>query len=116
MYTSYFSSPELKKHSEFPSYSIARYTPSGFKGNTLIQLAPPEDLLKWYKSSKQDYIAREQYTERYLEYLESIDIASIVYFIESNAVLLCYEKPESFCHRHILAKVLNEYGYLTTEL
>jgi uncharacterized protein (DUF488 family) len=28
-----------------------------------------------------------------------------------HIVLLCYEKPDSFCHRHLVAKWFNENGF-----
>ncbi len=31
-------------------------------------------------------------------------------------ILLCYEKPENFCHRHILAEWLRKNGYKCEEL
>ena len=31
-------------------------------------------------------------------------------------VMLCYEKPSDFCHRHILAAWLTEHGHTVTEL
>lgn len=32
-----------------------------------------------------------------------------------NIALLCYEKPEDFCHRHLVAEWLTKYGFLCSE-
>lgn len=33
-----------------------------------------------------------------------------------DAVLLCYEKPGDFCHRHLVSQWLNENGIRCSEL
>jgi uncharacterized protein (DUF488 family) len=32
-----------------------------------------------------------------------------------NAILLCYENADSFCHRQLVAKWLNDNGYFIEE-
>jgi hypothetical protein len=35
---------------------------------------------------------------------------------ETDIILLCYEKPNEFCHRHLVANWLSENGYECREL
>ena len=32
-----------------------------------------------------------------------------------HVTLLCYEKPDDFCHRHLVSKWFNEHGYKCEE-
>lgn len=65
------------------------------------------------KPYKDGLITKEEYTERYLQQLDkfSENITGVArYFNESGKdyILLCYEKPDDFCHRHILADYINK--------
>ena len=64
------------------------------------------------KPYKDGTITKEEYTERYLQQLDKFGeniIGVARYFNESGKdyILLCYEKPGDFCHRHILADYIN---------
>ena len=64
------------------------------------------------KPYKDGLITKEEYTERYLQQLDKFNeniIGVSKYFNESGKdyILLCYEKPGDFCHRHILADYIN---------
>ena len=39
-----------------------------------------------------------------------------VYKYLDNKILLCYERPEDFCHRHIIANWFKAYGHECKEL
>ena len=84
----------------------------------------PKDILPRYKHGE---INKEQYTEEYLEFLKqlekecNLDIYEWYLTIEKKenkeVVLLCYEKGEDFCHRHILSKYLeNKHNIKIDEL
>ena len=84
----------------------------------------PKNILPRYKRGE---INKEQYTEEYLEFLKqlekecNIDIYEWYLTIErrenKEVVLLCYEKGEDFCHRHILSKYLeNKHNIKIDEL
>lgn len=84
----------------------------------------PKDILPRYKRGE---INKEQYTEEYLEFLKqlekecNLDIYEWYLTIEKKenkeVVLLCYEKGEDFCHRHILSKYLeNKHNIKIDEL
>lgn len=58
-------------------------------------------------------LEKEPYTVEYRRILEKLDPRRIVTRLANlsngrDVVLLCYEKPEDFCHRQIVAEWLNE--------
>lgn len=72
-----------------------------------VDLAPTWELVDAYKKGDID---ANQYTVRYLELLEERGKTAqeIVDSLPEGAVLLCYEKPSDFCHRHVAAQWLRE--------
>lgn len=91
--------------------AISRYVPKGYDGIRYEKLAPTEEILNKYKNNE---ITEEEYTELYknqvLSKLDPSDVyLDLMYIADSiNIVLLCYESPKQFCHRHILAEWLNK--------
>jgi len=67
-------------------------------------LAPRVELLNAYKKK---WIDEETFEKVYRELLQSRRITGrlIADWLESDkdVILLCYEKPNEFCHRHIVA-------------
>lgn len=111
-YTGYFA--RVSKYKELGLYpvSIARFNPKGTNFFTWSAVAPSEDILRDYKSGKIDEI---EYEFRYRLQLQNRDVLSDLKFIENKissnykgVVLCCYEKSDSFCHRHILASYIKE--------
>ena len=49
------------------------------------------------------------------ETLDKLDPHKVAAELDEK-VLLCYEKSEDFCHRHIIAAWLQHYGYTVKEL
>lgn len=94
--TSYFAN--YRNFGNLKPISISRFPPKGFKGEQRLDLAPGESLLKRYKEG---LVSEEEYEIEYIQGLPQ-DIQ-----LEDNCVLLCYEKKGDFCHRSILAKILN---------
>ena len=62
-------------------------------------LKPPKELVINYKSGK---ITKREYTRIYKEQLNKLDPFKI-YSELKNSLILCWEKPEDFCHRHLIA-------------
>ena len=71
-------------------------------------LAPGWDLVNGIKHGEID---EEEYTKLYKEKLSKISISKVLEQITfycnmygvDNAILLCWENSEDFCHRHIIA-------------
>ena len=116
IYTSYFSS---KKYNKEQGISIARWN-KFWQGESYTDLYPSINLLNWWKSlTKEEQNSEEcqhSYFEAYKEEtLSKLDPHKVAAELEDK-VLLCYEKSEDFCHRHIVAAWLRHYGYVAEEL
>lgn len=111
MYTTYFAN--VKKLDTYRNLvSIARKTPPGFPGRIFLQLAPPEELL-WRTKNSGDY---NSYIEEYYEMLYELDVHKIAKELGPDAVLVCYEGKDKFCHRHLVAMWLSDAGYSVVEI
>lgn len=109
IWTSYFA----RNGSHPNAVSIARIKPRFVNCRENLLLAPPEGLLWNYKNGRID---EKQYTDFYIAMLENIGFETIDKGLSDGDVLLCYEKYDKFCHRHILAKWLRQHGYEVAEL
>ena len=89
IYTSYYAKARYIKDAVLVQISNSAPMQTDY---TIRPAIPAWSLVAAHKTKR---ITNEQYTERYI----------------ADIILLCYEKPGNFCHRHILAKKLNEdYG------
>lgn len=107
IYTSYFSK-RLK--SDIVKISIALWPPRDFKGASLPELAPSQEMLHKYKDCA-DY-GNAEYMQDFETILDQLDAELIYKKIEKiakghDAALLCYEKT-GFCHRHLVGAWLIE--------
>ena len=124
IYTGYFAKIKGVPHYYIP-ISICAKPPNGYNGLQYKKLAPTYSILMEYKRNPD----KELYTRRFkIEVLDKLNPDVVVsellsltgntkgleYFPEP--VLVCYEKPTEFCHRHLVADWLNQYGYSVEEL
>lgn len=110
VYTSYYA---LAKELNDTDYIFIRISNSKPKWWTKPLLSLPEVFPEWriVDGVKKEIISEEQYTTEYQKMLNGLDknkILEKIYLTEEgqgykNVVLLCYETPDKFCHRHILA-------------
>ena len=112
IYTGYFAK-EKYYPKRLKRYCITRFRPKWLSPDikTIEGLAPTKNILLDYKEgvlSEAEYIKR--YTESILSKIDEEDTAKLAEQLQ-NSILLCYEKPEDFCHRHIIADWLNRNGY-----
>lgn len=115
IYTSYFA-----KYKGNYGVAITNHRPTFWKGNVYLELGPPDKLLQWWKSLSKEKQQLEEYQRLYIEEfkrstLDKLDVNTVAKQLD-NMVLLCYENPKGFCHRHIVAEWLNEAGYECEEL
>ena len=103
MNTSYYS-----KNSNHPNaVAISAKVPEFYTGKHVKILAPSWSIFKEYKDDESNPIAISRYTERfYNEILSKLNPIEIFNLLGENAVLLCYEAPGKFCHRHLVAEWL----------
>jgi len=96
MQTSYFA-----KYRGAKGVSIAKFSPTSFKGRTYRKLAPPYWLLNHYKKTND----KEYYIEHYYEeILNNLNAQEVYEELGEDVVLLCYERSDNFCHRHLVAE------------
>lgn len=106
IYTSYFGNLRALRSAGIMPISIARWKPKFYEGACMYSVAPTKYMLS-------DDCEHEEYIELYQEILNRKGASSIISEIRNisqgrDCALLCYEKPEDFCHRHLLADFLNK--------
>lgn len=95
---------------------ITRYYPRGIKKSHFDQwirgLSPKPELVKYYKSGKISWSQLEKKFRTQLnsnnQSIEMIQTLAHLAKIE-NVTLLCYEKKEDPCHRHVVAELIRNY-------
>lgn len=79
--------------------SIARGTPNWYNGRTFIELAPEWWLIRRYHKDKDVTF----YQKEYQKILDKLDPLKVYNELGEDAILLCWEPEEQFCHRHLVA-------------
>lgn len=117
IYTSYFSNLKNLPDNIVP-ISICGKAPDWYNGLQYKKLAPKYSFFKvWKETHDNDY-----YIEHYKkEVLENLNAYSVVMELKHlcdkslwskvDICLICYEKPQDFCHRHLVADWLIENGF-----
>lgn len=114
IYTSYFGNAKALHEADIVIIGIALYPPRWMHCPSLKQVAPTHSILKYTHSE-------DEYTMRYeSEVLPFVDMDDFVKQLEQigggkDVALCCYEKPNEFCHRQLLAKYMNSLGYEVKE-
>lgn len=104
MNTSYYANMRrLPKDSNF--VSIAGFAPDWYKGRQYKILAPK---LWFFKQFKEDKNVKKYIAIYYKEVLAKLDPQKVLQDLGNDAILLCYEVPQRFCHRHVVAAWLNK--------
>lgn len=85
---------------------------AGYNGQCFSLLAPKEDFFRKWRNNK-GKISDEENNHFYIysyytEVLKDLDPEEI-YKKLNNSILLCYEKNDEFCHRHIVSAWLEYY-------
>lgn len=116
-YTSYFASPKKFYDGSALYLSIAQKKPDWWTGDEYKVLAPPAELLYYYKNSMAkgdepiDYI-QSKYIDYFSEkVLNKLDFKEVLNHLTKwgevlkvdKIVFCCYEKSGDFCHRYLVA-------------
>ena len=125
IYTSYFGNRKIRNNPNLFLVSIALYPPKDYSGMSYGALAPHPDVLRDWKRDHD----KPNYVRDFDLMLEDLDPHSVVTQLMAlsgnfknlenyypDIVLLCYERPGEFCHRHLVANWLNAAGYKVEEL
>lgn len=117
IYTSYFAIISYLP-SDLVPIAICGKSPEWYVGLEYKKLAPKyKFFMEWKKTKDNDFYVKHFNTE-VLDYLNADEIVKELEQMSDgkDVVLLCYEKPDEFCHRHLVAEWLNGYGYPCTEI
>lgn len=85
--------------------SIAGRPPDWYTGRQYKKLAPKVWFFKKYKEDGDESYYIEQYRK---EVLDKLDPQEVYNELGEDAILLCWEKGNEFCHRHLVADWLEE--------
>ncbi len=114
IYTSYFAKLKSLPPNIVP-ISIAAKAPYWYHGLEYKVLAPKYDFLMKWKEDHDDSAYIKCYREQVLDVLDINIVLNDFNSVGEHVALLCYEKPEDFCHRHLVGKWLDEHGIACEE-
>lgn len=122
--TSYFGKLKKLSDDEYAFFSIAGKTPEWFlneENHFIYHTFAPK--YEWWKEWKEKFIDNyesdeskafyiSKYKDTILNSLNADAIAKQLLLLSNGKTpcLLCYETPEKFCHRHIVANWFKENG------
>lgn len=106
IYTGYYAKTKKYEEDGLCTVGVSGKRPDFFKGIAWKDVAPRwEHYSKW----KSGEIGNDEYIELYTQMLDNLSKEDVSQFLKKleeeyeDIILLCYEKPGSFCHRHALA-------------
>lgn len=111
LYTTYFAN--LKNLPDtFVPVSICGKAPDGYTGLQYKKLAPKWEFFKVWKETKDNDYYIKNFKELVLDKLNVTEVIEDLMKLtgSSSIALVCYERPEDFCHRHLVSNWLNENG------
>lgn len=121
--TGYFARAKSYAEMGYALVSIARVAPWFLAKECNVYscdcLAPTDEILA-LKDNPDEYVPK--YRREILRNLKADDVYHRLYMIArqentDKVVLMCYESPEKFCHRHLIAEWLtNNLGRRTEEV
>lgn len=121
IYTSYFANVKNLPSGIIP-IAICGGVPGWWCGLQYKKLAPKQEFFNEWKNSGDNGYYIKCYYEQVLSHLDPAQVyRELNKFVEytgscaDNIALLCYEKPEDFCHRHLVAEWFNKNGIVCKE-
>lgn len=131
LYTSYFANLKKLPPNTIP-ISICAKVPDWYKGIQYKKLIPKyEFFMVWKRTHDNDYYI-EHFNNEVLSNISPRKVMSDLLSLlpkeikeryqipiwnnpDVHIVLICYEKPSDFCHRHLVAKWLTDNGFKCEE-
>ena len=121
IYTTYFANLRKLPPDVIP-ISICGKAPDWYTGLQYKKLAPKYSFfMEWKKTHDNEYYI-EHFQKEVLDTLCASEVLEELFALKplkdkgKQIALVCYEKPDEFCHRHLVAKWLNDNGYSAEEL
>ena len=116
IYTTYFGA--LKRLSEYitPIASCGK-EPDLYNGLCYKKLAPKWSFFSKWKETRDNEYYTSEFNKLVLDKLDAnVVVNELLNMSDTKDIaLVCYEKPDDFCHRHLVAKWLNDNGYMCEE-
>ena len=116
IYTSYFANVKKLEAAGVIPISISCYPPRWFPAGypRMKELAPTGAMLK---------MTQEEYDFKFDQILDKLCPSNILEKLAgiskqnggADVAILCFEKPTDFCHRHVVAKWLNQHPALSDQ-
>ena len=108
IYTGYYSKTKEYEQNGLIPVGISGKIPDGFNGLKYQKLAPKYDWWhEWHDKKLSNDWFKQKYYETVLNPLDPVAIVQELEALGKDIILLCYETPEKFCHRHLAAEWLN---------
>ena len=120
IYTSYFGKLKSLPKNIVP-VAICGSLPEWYHRGWYKKLAPTWEIWKHWDENHDEVRYRETYFSTVLAKLNQDTVVEELnefirnYPLGTEIALICYEKPEDFCHRHLVAEWLQEAGYQVQE-
>lgn len=119
IYTSYFAKLSKLPDNIIP-IAICGKSPEWYKGLEYKKLAPKWSFFSEWKKNHDNVFYIEHFDKEVLNVLNATTVVNDLYKLanassDQDIVLICYEKPSDFCHRHLVADWLNKHGYPVSE-
>lgn len=87
--------------------------PWWYKGRNYPKLAPTWDMVLGVKNGT---LTQDEYTEEFNKILSKLDPHEIANELGDGAIMLCYESPKDFCHRHLVSAWMKDAGIDVQEI
>lgn len=122
IYTSYFANLRSIPEEIIP-ISICGKAPIWYTGLQYKKLAPKYEFFMEWKRNKDNNYYIEHFAEEVLKPLNKLTVLEEITNMANpkmftkipNIVLVCYEKPTDFCHRHLVANWLSSDKFKVKE-
>ena len=116
IYTSYFYQLRNLSKNIIP-ISICGQPPIWYKGIQYKKLAPKISFFKEWKINKDNDYYIEHFKKEVLDKLNALNVVKELYNLSNgkDIVLICFESPDKFCHRHLVSDWLNKEGNIKCE-
>lgn len=125
MYTGYFAKIKTYEKAGLIPIAICGGIPNWYKGLWYKKLAPKWSFFNEWKNGTEHKGDNDYYIHHFNnEVLDKLSVSLVVEDLQKIAntkdtdkiILMCYEKPGDFCHRHLVADWLTKNGLKTIEL
>ena len=113
LYTSYFNQNKRLLENDLVPIAICGGLPNGYHGLWYPKLAPSWSIYSEWLSYHDTIRYRQRFFKEILSKRNPEQVYHELYELNDNSfdfAMICYEKPEDFCHRHLVAEWFTSHG------